>query len=238
LNYIDQGVVMNIISKEFENITRDSTKTDDNVGQAFGFLLFYHFAEYEDKGDQKAREILKQAILSVKKNRKTLFPQIWRRLNETHLDLIEDLFPDGIDEKKKATTPDKKIKLNKPKAVKKEKPRIKPDDRKTAKAILRISQEQVNFGKFNSGEQKQIVVKVENSGTLDLQWDIDKQPDWVIINKSQSELIISCNSNRSGQLSGEIQISSNGGTANISVSADIFNPEKAKKAKVQILRQN
>lgn len=60
---------MNTISKGFDDITRDYTNHDHNVGQAFAFLLFSSFAEYEDEGGLEAREILKQAILSVIKNR-------------------------------------------------------------------------------------------------------------------------------------------------------------------------
>jgi len=85
---------MNILSKEFDKITQDTSNTDDGVGSAFGFLLFSEFGKYEDTRDPEARDILKQAILSVQKNRKSIYPQIWRRLSETHLDLIMDLFPE------------------------------------------------------------------------------------------------------------------------------------------------
>jgi len=87
---------MDIIVKKFEEITLNRNVSDEKVGETFAFNLFYWFGKYEDTGDQYARNILKQSILSVERNRKNLFPRIWNRLNETHYDLLIDLFPERL----------------------------------------------------------------------------------------------------------------------------------------------
>lgn len=82
------------IGKDFEEIVKNQSLNNMTVSSVFGYLLFWWTESYDNPGDNKSRTILKNAILTFQNFAPEIYPQVWHRLQETHRDLVMDLFPE------------------------------------------------------------------------------------------------------------------------------------------------
>jgi serine/threonine protein kinase len=88
---------------------------------------------------------------------------------------------------------------------------------------LRLSQNKINFGNVEVGDNKTVEVKLINRGIGFLNWEIDsKIPDYFIITRSEHFLQIALKTDNPLVFNDEIHIKSNGGEALLKVSGNIF----------------